>query len=290
MRRPGALALLGVVAAAASMIAAFAPAARQASATPARQHPVASKPAAKMPLPPRAMGQADAKAAAVAKQLSDAMGGQRTWDVLPYFRFDFVVVQKGKEVARFQHWWDKRNGRCRVQGPDDKGRTVTAIFTLKDRKGKSFTDGIVDTDPTNIANIVQMGYERWVNDTYWIIMPFKLRDPGTHLKYLRMQKRGGKEYDVLQLSFDKGVGLTSGDHYTLYVNRSTHLLDKWDMMLEGKKPPPATSTWEQWTPIGPVKLALNHRLQGKPVEIRFDNVAVPETMDPSVFTNARVRG
>ena len=95
---------------------------------------------------------------------------------------------------------------------------------------------------------------------------------------------------VLQLSFDKGVGLTSGDHYTLYVNRSTHLLDKWDMMLEGKKPPPATSTWEQWTPIGPVKLALNHRLQGKPVEIRFDNVAVPETMDPSVFTNARVRG
>lgn len=290
MRRPGALALLGVVAAAASMIAAFAPAARQASATPARQHPAASKPAAKMPLPPRAMGQADAKAAAVAKQLSDAMGGQRTWDVLPYFRFDFVVVQKGKEVARFQHWWDKRNGRCRVQGPDDKGRTVTAIFTLKDRKGKSFTDGIVDTDPTNIANIVQMGYERWVNDTYWIIMPFKLRDPGTHLKYLRMQKRGGKEYDVLQLSFDKGVGLTSGDHYTLYVNRSTHLLDKWDMMLEGKKPPPATSTWEQWTPIGPVKLALNHRLQGKPVEIRFDNVAVPETMDPSVFTNARVRG
>lgn len=243
-----------------------------------------------MPLPPRAMGQADAKAAAVAKQLSDAMGGQRTWDVLPYFRFDFVVVQKGKEVARFQHWWDKRNGQCRVQGPDDKGRTVTAIFTLKDKKGKSFTDGIVDTDPTNIANIVQMGYERWVNDTYWIIMPFKLRDPGTHLKYLRMQKRGGQDYDVLQLSFDRGVGLTSGDHYTLYVNRSTHLLDKWDMMLEGKKPPPSTSTWEQWTPIGPVKLALNHRLQGKPVEIRFDNVAVPQTMDPSVFTNARVRG
>ena len=272
MRRARALALLGVAAAAASTFAVSGPAALKAAATPARQRPATSKPAAKMPLPPR------------------AMGGQRTWDVLPYFRFDFVVVQKGKEVARFQHWWDKRHGQCRVQGPDDKGRTVTAIFTLKDKKGKSFTDGIVDTDPTNIANIVQMGYERWVNDTYWIIMPFKLRDPGTHLKYLRMQKRGGQVYDVLQLSFDRGVGLTSGDRYTLYVNRSTHLLDKWDMMLEGKKPPPSTSTWEQWTPIGPVKLALNHRLQGKPVEIRFDNVAVPETMDPSVFRNARVRG
>jgi hypothetical protein len=236
------------------------------------------------------MGEADAKAAAVAKQLSDAMGGQRTWDVLPYFRFDFVVVRDGKEVARFKHWWDKRTGRDRVEGPDDKGRTVTAIVDLKDRKGKSFTEGIVDTDPTNVANLMQMGYERWVNDTYWIIMPFKLRDPGAHLKYLREQRADGQLYDVLRLSFQAGVGLTPGDRYTLYVNRRTHLLDKWEMMLQGQKPPPGVATWESWTPVGPVKLALNHRFQGKPVEIRFENVATPATMDESVFNNAHVRG
>jgi hypothetical protein len=130
-----------------------------------------------------------------------------------------------------------------------------------------------------------------VNDTYWIIMPFKLRDPGTHLKYLRLQKnRAGADYDVLQLTFDKGVGLTPGDKYTLYVNRNTHLLDKWQMMLQGRKPPPDASTWEGWTPIGPVKLALMHKLQGKPVAIRFDNVAAPQTMDETVFANAHVRG
>jgi hypothetical protein len=33
-----------------------------------------------------------------------------------------------------------------------------------------------------------------------------------------------------------------------------------------------------------------HRFQGKPVEIRFDNVSVPQTMDESVFSNARIRG
>lgn len=247
-------------------------------------------PAARIPLPPRAMGEADAKAAVVAKQLADAMGGQRTWDVLPYFRFDFVVEREGKEAARFKHWWDKRNGRCRVEGPDDKGRTVTAIFTLKDKKGKSFTDGIIDTDPANIANIVQMGYERWVNDTYWIVMPFKLRDPGAHLKYVRVQKeKDGTEHDVLQLSFDPGVGLTPGDHYWLYVNRKTHLLDRWEMLLQGQKPPPGVATWEGWTQVGPVKLALMHRFQGKPIAIRFDNVAAPQTVDESVFANARIR-
>jgi hypothetical protein len=218
------------------------------------------------------------------------MGGQRTWDVLPYFRFDFVVVKDGKEVARFKHWWDKRNGRCRVEGPDDKGRTVTAIFSLKDKKGKSFTDGIVDTDPANVASIVQMGYERWVNDTYWIIMPFKLRDPGTHLKYQGQKTIDGRAYDVLQLSFDAGIGLTPKDRYTLYVNRGTHLLDRWQMMLQSRKPPPDASSWEGWSQIGPVKLALMHRLEGKPIMIRFDNVATPEAMDESVFSNSRIRG
>jgi hypothetical protein len=41
------------------------------------------------------------------------------------------------------------------------------------KKGKAFTDGIIDTDSTNIASIIENGYERWVNDTYWMIMPFK---------------------------------------------------------------------------------------------------------------------
>ena len=237
-----------------------------------------------------AMGDADPMAAAVATQLTDAMGGLDTWRNLPYFRFDFVVVKDGKETARFRHWWDKKDGRCRVEGPDDQGRTVTAIFTLRDRKGKSFTDGLLDTDSTNIANIIQMGYERWVNDTYWIMMPFKLRDPGTHLKYDRSERSAdGTDYDVLELTFDKGVGLTSDDHYWLFVNKKTHLIDRWEFVLTGQKPPPQVVTWEAWTTIGPIRLSLVRRFEGKPVMLRFENVATPATMDETVFTYSRVR-
>lgn len=282
MRRSRVLAAAGLAAVLAGAIAAPGPVA-SAPGNPAPQ-------AARITPPARPMGEADARAAAIAKQVTDAMGGQRTWDVLPYLRFDFVVAREGKEVARFKHWWDKRNGRCRVEGPDDKGRTVTAIFTLKDKKGKSFTDGIVDTDPANVESIVQMGYERWVNDTYWFIMPFKLRDPGVNLKWARSQKKAdGNQYDVLELSFGKGIGLTPGDRYWVYVNRRTHLVDHWDMLLQGQKPPPGTATWESWTQIGPVKVALLHRFQGKPVAIRFENVAAPPTMDESVFTHSRIR-
>lgn len=239
---------------------------------------------------PAPMGKADAASAAVVTQLTDAMGGQKTWDDLPYFRFDFVAVRDGKEIARFRHWWDKRLGRCRVEGPDDKGRNVAAIFNLSDKKGRSFTDGIVDSDSANIAAIINMGYERWVNDTYWVIMPFKLRDPGAILKHERTERtEDGIEYDILGLSFEQGTGLTPSDHYWIYVNRGTHLIDKWEYVLTGQKPPPQSASWEGWTSVGPLKLSLARRFQGKPVMLRFENVATPATMEETVFTYSRVR-
>jgi len=274
LKNPGRLLAAGILI---TLVLGASPAAPAAPPTPA------APPAPKM-------GKADALSAAVVQQLTDAMGGQKTWDNLPYFRFDFVAVRDGKEIARFRHWWDKRHGRCRVEGPDDKGRTVTAIFDLATKKGRSYTDGIIDSDSTNVANIIKMGYERWVNDTYWIIMPFKLRDPGTILKHARTERtEDGVEYDVLELSFEAGVGLTPSDRYWLYVNRKTHLIDKWEYILTGQKPPPQPSTWEGWTTVGPVKISLARRFQGKPVMLRFENVSAPATMDETVFTYSRIR-
>ena len=253
---------------------------------PAEKATPAASAAAKTP----AMGKADAKAAQVAKELTDAMGGQSAWDNLPCFRFDFVAVKEGKEVARFQHWWDKKNGRARVEGPDDQGHHVVAIFNLGDKHGVSFTDGVPDSDPATIKGRIQNGYERWVNDTYWVMMPFKLRDPGTNLTYDR-QANGpnGEVWDVLSLTFDSNVGLTPQDHYWLYVNQKTHLVDKWEMLLTGSKPPPGMASWESWTQVGPVRLSLLRRMEGRPVMLRFENAAAPDHFDESVFTFSKVR-
>jgi len=237
-----------------------------------------------------AMGEVDAKAAAVARELTDAMGGQAAWDTLPFLRFDFVVARDGKEVARFRHWWDRRRGRCRVEGPDEKGRVVTSLFNLSDRSGKSFTDGIADTDSANIANIIRMGYERWVGDTRWLVLPFALRDPGARLKYSgRKRGEGGVEWDVLEFAprLEPGAKPAARDRYWLYVNRKSHLLDRWEFVLQDSKDPPQGSTWEEWTRVGPLKLSTLRRLQGRSVSVRFENLAVPENLDESVFTYAR---
>ncbi|HYQ88575.1 MAG TPA: DUF6503 family protein [Candidatus Binatia bacterium] len=243
---------------------------------------------AKAKTPPPPMGKADEKAAAVAAQLDNALGGMSAWGSVPYVRFDFVVVKDGKEVARFRHWWDKRHGMDRVEGPDDKGRMVAAIVNLQTRTGKSFTAGLPDRDSSEVAAQVDNAYQRWVNDSYWLMMPFKVRDPGTNLKYSGVKKgSNGVDYEVLELTFDKGVGLTSGDHYWLYVNPKTHLMDKWDYLLESMKPPAASATWEGWTKVGPVRFSTMHHFQGKPAHLQFENVATPSSMDESIFTDAR---
>lgn len=236
----------------------------------------------------RPMGKADAKAAEVARSFDNVIGGQAAWESVPYVRFDFVVVKEGKELARFRHWWDKRHGRDRVEGPDETGRVVATIVNLADRKGKSFTAGFADKDSASMAAHVQSGYERWVNDTYWLMMPFKLRDPGTNLKYDGVKKGpAGVEWDLLELTFDSGVGLTPKDHYWLYVNRKTHLMDKWEYLLQDMKPPAQSATWEGWEKFGPVRLSTLHRFEGKTTMLRFENISLPASMDESIFADAR---
>jgi hypothetical protein len=233
-------------------------------------------------------GQADPRAAAIVRQLTDAMGGQETWNRLPYLRFDFVVEKNGKEAARYRHWWDKKDGRCRVEWSDDRGRAVAAVFDLSTRQGKCFTDGIMDTDSSTVAAAVEKGYARWVNDTYWLTMPFKLRDPGTRLTYARAGKsRSGDPCDLLELTFAPGVGLTPKDHYWIYVSRATHLVDQWEYVLQDQKPPPQLALWEAWTAVGPVRLAETRRFPGEPVMLRFENLAAPASMAAWLFTDAR---
>jgi len=247
---------------------------------------VAGSTGAATPTSATPMGDADPKAATIAKDLTDAMGGTDAWNNIPYFRFDFVVMKDGKEMARFKHYWDKKNGMDRVEGPDEKGHTVVAMVGLKDRKGTAYVDG-AKQDSAAAAPLVENGYDRWVNDTYWVMMPFKLLDPGTHLKYDKTVTEGGNTYDVLSLTFDKGVGLTSDDHYWLYVNQKTHMIDKWQYLLTGQKPPASTAMWVSWTPVGPVKLSLERHMMGKPVMLKFDNAAAPQTMDLAVFTSPK---
>jgi len=122
----------------------------------------------------------------------------------------------------------------------------------------------------------------WTNDTYWMLMPYKLRDPGVMLGYDGAVKDStGKTYDKLSLAFDH-VGQTPGDHYWIYVNRANHRIDKWDRVLEGEQPPPVSETWEGWQEVGGLWFPTKHLRPGGNIFTR--DVETVREFRPTEFT------
>jgi hypothetical protein len=225
----------------------------------------------------------DAKSLPLVDTLIHAIGGAEAWRRLPALRFDFVALRESKEIVRRRHWWDKANSRCRVEWTDERGRAVCAVVNLADRTGRSCTAGVPDVDSLRSEH-VEEAYGMWVNDTYWLVMPFKLHDEGVRISYDRREARPEGEYDVLALSFT-GVGLTPEDRYWLFLNRKTHRIDRWEYVLQDQKPPPQAATWDDWRRVGPVMLPLLRCLENRPVNLRFESVAAPPSFDERLLTD-----
>ena len=185
----------------------------------------------------------DSPAVALADRVHQALGGDRL-EASPYLAFTFAVDVDGKRRAAFHHDWDRRDNRYRVEGATEEGNLLV-LFDLDTRQGNAWIDGkpVPDEDQ---AKWLEFAYERFINDTYWLLVPFKLRDPGVNQASEGEAREGSQAFDRLGLSFDENVGLTPGDRYTLWVDRASSRVDRWEMLLQGKQPPPVRVDWRDW--------------------------------------------
>jgi hypothetical protein len=127
-------------------------------------------------------------------------------------------------------------------------------------------------------------YGAWINDTYWLLMPYKLNDPGVTLGYDGEETIDGTTYDRVTLSFDN-VGLTPKDRYWAYINRDTHLMDRWAYILKGGEGPATAWQWKGWTRHGGVMLAPERVALEGGNKLILGNLAVSESMPDAVFTS-----
>jgi hypothetical protein len=204
-----------------------------------------------------------------------ALGGAKAWEQARFLRFTFA--------GRRTHTWDKWTGRHRVEGTTREGEPYVVLENLNTKKGKAFVKG-EEVQGEKAEKLLELGYGTWVNDTYWLLMPYKLRDPGVNLTYDGEETIEGKTYDKLHLSFDR-VGLTPGDQYWAYVNRESHLMDRWAYLLQDAKPgdKPTAWTWEGWMTFGQIKLAPHRGMVGGDRSLDMSNLAVTDTLPDKVF-------
>lgn len=157
------------------------------------------------------------------------------WERARYIEFTFTVERDGKVVASFPQRLDRYTGDYRVSGKNRDGQAFVVVMNTSNRKGRGWLDGAEVAEP---AELLTTGFRRFINDTYWLLMPLKMLDPGVKLESVDAKVDAcGRTHDVLRLSFDQGVGLTPGDQYWPWVNRETGLVDYWEMLLQGAKDP-----------------------------------------------------
>ena len=229
-----------------------------------------------------ALAATDPKAAAIADQVMTELGGQKTWDETRYLRFGFG--------GRRLHWWDKWDGRYRLEGKTKEGQSYVVLMNLNTRAGAAWLDGQPLAGEA-LAKQLENAYGAWINDTYWLLMPYKLQDPGVNLTYAGEEKIDDATYDKLALSFDH-VGLTPGDHYWAYVNRATHRMDRWEYILQSDPAGQAPTAWRwvDWQRYGKILLApLRQQLTGDR-SIALTPIEVPAVLPDTVFTNPKPLG
>ena len=179
------------------------------------------------------------EAAALADAVVKASGGE-AWPRVRFIDFTFHVEQNGKQLVSAKHHWDIAKNNDEVSW---SGKIVT-----------------IDLSAANESGDAKAAFQRWTNDSYWLLAPLKIRDKGTHLEDQGEQTIDGKTYRVLQMSFGS-VGLTARDRYNLYIDPATHLVARWDYMPAPDKK--VSGTWEGYRDFDGLKLSTEHQFGDK---------------------------
>ena len=211
----------------------------------------------------------DAKAIMIADNVMKAMGGYKNWKATRYLHWNFF----GSRTLL----WDKWTGEVRVESKRDSTIILVNIHTLK---GQAMKNGVVVTHPDSLKPLLQKGKEAWINDSYWLVMPFKLKDSGVTLTYHGTDTtEQGIEADILRLTF-KGVGVTPENAYHIFVEKSTNLVKQWAFYINATDEKPRFITpWEDYKQHGEIILSGN---RGKG---QLTDIQVLETVPKGTFSS-----
>lgn len=204
-----------------------------------------------------------------------AMGGMDGWKQVKAVRFDFRVEPQGAEARSVKHLWDRASNRDHIEQTKD-GKVKVAWIDLATKKGAAWLDG-KKLEGKDLTDAMDWAYGRWVNDTYWLIMPFKWMDSGVNVK----KEADQNGMNVLHLSFNQ-VGLTPGDQYWVFMDPKTHLMQRWKFKLQGNDE--GDFNWEEWGDFGPVKLSKTKSSADGKLKIRFDPLQVLDSADAAYFS------
>lgn len=227
------------------------------------------------------------KADTMAMHAYEAAGGPAAWAALPYLRFEFAGERDGEARPGIKHLWNRRTGDYRIEMPGGEDSTYVVLFNVNTREGQAYLNGTA-LDSTQNAQRLEQAYGRFINDTYWLLMPFKLFDPGVTRTY--MPDSSNAERDVIHLSFTD-VGLTPGDEYWIFMDKETGQVEEWAYHLQSDRD--GRFTWTGYethdTPAGPLHFATRKEAAGGNGALLTYQIETPTDVPTDLFTDPNPR-
>ena len=193
------------------------------------------------------MEASDSRAITIADSVMKAMGGYDAWKNTKIISWNFF--------GRRTHLWDKHQNRDRIEIP---GQNMIIDLNIASRDGSVIHEGQSMTNPDSLDKYLQQGYEMWVNDSYWLVMPYKLKDSGVTLQYMGTDStQDGIGSYKLKLTFDN-VGVTPNNMYHVWVDSSDYLVRQWAYFPDrSSQEPRFVLPWKDYEKYGQILLSDN---------------------------------
>lgn len=212
----------------------------------------------------------DKKAAQLVSKMMDAMGGAKKWEELKYVSWTFFGAR--------HLLWDKENKRVRIESPKDSS---VYLVNLDGPSGRYAYNGVEVLDKEKLSKKLKRGKSIWINDMYWVFMPFKFYDQGVTVKYLGPDTTlVGAQADVLELTFDK-VGDTPENKYQVFIDQKDHLIKQWDFFADANQDKASKAwPWDNYSEFKGLLLSSDRSDKSGP-----SNIRVYDRLDDKIFTS-----
>lgn len=140
--------------------------------------------------------------------------------------------------------WDKKSNLVQVKWDDYR-----VLLNPDNRSGKVYENN--EEVKEGKGELLQKAFKYFANDSFWLIAPFKAKDPGTVQSVVMYE---GEE--ALMIEYTSG-GVTPGDAY-LWILDENGLPIAWKFWVQLVPVGGLYFTWEEWVSLNGPKISTFH--------------------------------
>lgn len=152
--------------------------------------------------------------------LEMAMGGRAAYEKAQVIEWSFFGYRK--------LIWDKAGKQVWIEY--QQGQPLQIYYDIKEDTAAVYLDGKSVNDVDSLLMFKTRARRIWINDSYWLVMPFKLRDPGVNISYSGVSSIDSviqEPCHILTVTFDDSVGVTPENKYEVFISLKDRLVKGW---------------------------------------------------------------